>query len=673
VRMVDHLSGMFAVVHRDVDAVGADRLFDRYREYAYGFGDCRPVVGLNIKNIRRVFFWHDERMARIHRTDVEKANGLVIFVYLERGQLTADDLAEKAVGIHTRYRTLVFRGGTITFVNDNSQLVHTLLARRGITAELDIAAFLNPDYDLHTYDPFLLAGMERATERFLRAIEENERIAVYADFDCDGIPGAALLFDLFEKISYKNFEIYLPHRDREGYGFHTQAIEELAARGVKLIVTVDVGTTAAAAVQFAKEHSVETIVTDHHEIMNGLPDAVAVLNPKIAPYPFPDLCGAGVAFKFAQAILAAGKKKGLENFVQVPDGWEKWLLDMVAIATVADMVPIIGENRALVHWGLKVLQRSKRPGIDALCAAIRIRKNELTEDDIGFSLAPRINAASRMDHPDLALKLLTTRDPAEAQMLAAQLEKLNASRKGVVGGIVREAKKHVRTRFVESDRVIVLGNPEWKPALLGLAANSIMAERGGVVCLWGRDVNGNLKGSCRSDGGVSIVDLFANSGDVFQEYGGHAKSGGFSVSHERVHALPEVLKEAARATSPAAQENTVREADAHLSLPEISRPLFVEVSRLAPFGIGNPKPTFLVGGAIIIGVKRFGKESAHIEVMLEDRHSGKTLRAFDFFRSPDNFSIAPSAGNPADVLATIERDSFRGGLALRIVDIVAPA
>lgn len=557
-------------------------------------------------------------------------------------------------------------------MNDYSQLVRTLLLRRGIESDAAIAEFLNPDYDLHTHDPFLFAGMDVAVDRLLRAVATGERIAVYADFDCDGIPGAALLSDLFEKIGYTNFEVYLPHRDREGYGFHTKAIGELAVRGVKLIVTVDVGTTAAAAVAFAKEKGVDVIVTDHHEIMSGLPDAVAVLNPKIAPYPFPHLCGAGVAFKFAQAILTAGKRTGLEDFAKIPDGWEKWLLDMVAIATVADMVPIVGENRALVHWGLTVLRRSQRPGIDALCTVVRIRKSELTEDDIGFSIAPRINAASRMDEPDLALKLLTTRDRSQARDLALQLEKLNASRKGVVGGIVREAKKHVRTRFLESDRIVVLGNPEWKPALLGLAANSIMAERGGVVCLWGRDANGNLKGSCRSDGGVSLVDLFANAGNVFEEYGGHANSGGFSVSHEHVHALSDILKEAARTVGSVLKKNSA-EPDARISLSEISNGLFREISRLAPFGVGNSKPTFLLGETVIVGIKRFGKESNHVEVILQDKHSAASVRAFDFFRSPDDFSRAPCIGECADILATIERDSFRGGLAVRLVDIMSPA
>ncbi len=549
-------------------------------------------------------------------------------------------------------------------------LVARLLSKRGITEDAAVAAFLNPDYVAHTHDPFLLQGMDVAVKRLLQGIERGERIAVYADFDCDGIPGASLLSDLFNKIEYANFEVYLPHRDREGYGFHTEAITALADRGVKLIITVDVGTTAIDAVAFAREKSIDVIVTDHHEIQDVLPDAVAVLNPKREGYPFPHLCGAAVAFKLAQATLVEGKKRGIDAFAKIPDGWEKWLLDMVAIATIADMVPLTGENRTLVHWGLQVLRKSPRAGIQALCNKLRLRQSELSESDVGFSIAPRVNAASRMDEPDLALRLLVTRDAAEAEHLAAQLEKLNAKRKGVVAGLVKQARAHVKERFTENDRVVVLGNPEWKPALLGLAANSIMGDRGGIVCMWGRDGNGKLKGSCRSDGEVSLLELFQNAGDGFEEYGGHAASGGFTVSHEHVHRLPETLAAARARIAAVPSKVEGREHDVSLALSDISAAFFKEVSRLAPFGAGNPKPLFLLSNMTITGVRRFGKEQNHVEVMLECRESGKSARAFEFFKSPQDFSLPPEAGQFANMLATIERDSYRGGLALRIVDVL---
>ena len=558
-----------------------------------------------------------------------------------------------------------------------TELVRSLLLKRGIIEDKDIAAFLKPDYDTHTHSPLLLHDIGIAVKRILQAIDAEERIAVYADFDCDGIPGASVLSDFFEKIGYANIEVYLPHRDREGYGFHTEAITELAGRGVKLIITVDVGTAALDAVLFAKNLGVDVIVTDHHEILGELPKAVAVLNPKIVPpassgierYPFPHLCGAAMAFKLVQALLIEGKKQERPEFLAVPEGWEKWLLDLVAIATVADMVQLIGENRTLVYWGLQVLRKSPRPGIIALCNALRLKRSELSEDDIGFSIAPRINAASRMGEPALALLLLTTKDSDEAESLAAQLEKLNASRKGVVSGIVREAKKHARERFTKDDEVIVMGNPEWKPALLGLAANSVMGERGGIVCLWGRDALGRLKGSCRSDGARSVVELFARSGDALIEYGGHEASGGFSVSSERVHTLHEEL---ARVGASMERVDVSPESthDALITLREVSMSLLKDISRLAPFGKGNSKPIFRIAGAKIVDTKRFGKEKNHIEVSLVCASTGRRSRAFDFFRGPDDFSTVPSIGLETAMLATVESDAYRGGLVLRLVDVL---
>ena len=558
-----------------------------------------------------------------------------------------------------------------------SAFVRSLLARRGIESDEHIALFLDPDYERDTHDPFLLAGMKRAVSRLLSAITQGERIAVYADFDCDGIPGAVVLSDFFRKIGYKNFEVYLPHRDREGYGFHKEAIAQLASNNVSLIITVDVGTTAIDAVQFANERGVDVIVTDHHEVNGVLPDALAVINPKLGPpaggYPFRDLCGAAVAWKLVQATLVEGKKRNASNFSVIPDGWEKWLLDMVAIATIADMVPLVDENRVLSHFGLKVLRKSPRPGIIALCNRLRLRRDELTEDDIAFSIAPRVNAASRMDEPDTAFNLLSTENPEEAETLAVHLEEMNTRRKGIVAVVVRQARKSVRERFGDSERVVVLGNPGWKPAILGLAANSIMAERGGVVCLWGRDANGNLKGSCRSDGSISIAELFANAGDVFDEAGGHANSGGFSVSHENVHTLSEELTRAASSLRSTVSDTDKNDStpDAFLSLPELSSAFFADVSLLAPFGIGNPKPVLSVCDTVVTDVRRFGRDSAHVELRLECRRSGARMRAFDFFRAPEEFTLTPVAGTKVRVLATIGRDSYRGGLALRIVDVVS--
>ncbi len=553
-----------------------------------------------------------------------------------------------------------------------SDLVQVLLAKRGVTDAADIEKFLKPDFARDTHDPFLLHDMERALVRIFVAMGANERIAVYADFDCDGIPGASVLHDFFEKIGYENFEIYIPHRDREGYGFHTSAIDALKERGVAVIITVDVGTVAHEGIAHAKAAGIDVIVTDHHEIHGEMPTPYALVNPKIAPYPFPDLCGAAMAWKLVCALLIEGKRRELPNFVSIPDGWEKWLLDLVAIATVADMVPLVGENRALAHFGLTVLRKTPRPGIRALCAKTRVRQATLTEDDIGFSIAPRINAASRMDEPELAFRLLTTKDADEAELLAAKLESLNTKRRSTVGIIVREAKARARTRFSSADKVVVLGDTEWKPSLMGLAANSVMEDRGGIIVMWGRDANGKLKGSARSDGSISVVELFARAGDALIEFGGHRASGGFSVSHEAVHTLPERLAAAAQELSGADTERVSPQSDMDISLGSVSGDLLRELSAMAPFGTGNPKPLFRVCSARITFARQFGKEMNHTEVTLVCPETGARQRAFQFFRTPMDFTVAPEPGTAVDMLATLERDTFKGPdrLALRIVDIL---
>lgn len=551
-----------------------------------------------------------------------------------------------------------------------SELVATLLAKRGLEGEA-AEQFLNPDFVRDTHDPFLMKDMDRAVARILAAMRLGERIAVYGDFDCDGIPGSALLFDTFRKIGYENVEVYIPHRDREGYGFHTAAIETLHHQGVTLIITVDVGTVAFEGVSHANAKGIDVIVTDHHEIQGALPECI-VINPKREPYPFKDLCGAATAWKLASALLTEGKRQKLENFASIPDGWEKWLLDFVAISTIADLVPLVGENRTLAHFGLVVLRKSTRPGVRALASQTRVRQGTMTEDDIGFSFAPRINAASRMDEPELALRLLTTQDADEASLLAAKLESLNRKRRGVVAAIVRDAKARAAARFTEADKVAVIGDTEWRPALMGLAANSIMEDRGGIVIMWGRDANGKLKGSARSDGTVSVVELFAAAGDALEEFGGHHASGGFSVSHESVHTLQERLAEAFENLSSKAKEREEKQPDAEILLSEVSNTLLRDFSRLAPFGMGNPKPLFRVRRTRITSAKRFGKEMNHTEVMLVCSETGARCRAFQFFRSPTDFTVEPTADMAADVLATLERDTFKGpnSLALRITDIV---
>ena len=317
------------------------------------------------------------------------------------------------------------------------------------------ARFLAPDYELHTHKPEGLTDLGKAADLVVGALERGETIGIFGDYDCDGIPAAVLFHDLLKKQGQERIPVYIPHRNREGFGFSKVGVDSLIADGAKIIVTVDCGTADSGAVEYAKSKGLTVIITDHHEPPeSGLPPADAVVNPRRADCEYPDkgLCGSAVAWKLAQAVIA---RRPVE-----PVGWEKWLLDMVGLATLADMVPLTGENRVLASYGLQVMRKSRRPGLRALLAAAKVEQATMGEDDATFSIAPRINAASRMGEPEVAFRLLTTESVEEARRLAAELGALNDSRKGVVSGMVRVVRERIEQRG-EVPAAIVAGDPRW--------------------------------------------------------------------------------------------------------------------------------------------------------------------------------------------------------------------
>ncbi len=546
-------------------------------------------------------------------------------------------------------------------LSDFSPVVRQLFYARGVTTKDAARAFVSPQYD-ELHDPFLLTDMERSVERILRALAAQERIVIYSDYDCDGIPGGVLLHDFFISVG-ANFKNYIPHRHHEGYGLNVEAIEKLAEEGAQLIITVDCGITDVAPAARARELGVDLIITDHHEVGIELPDAYAILNPKRDDaYPFKGLCGSGVAWKLVQALIARGGF-GLKT------GWEKWWLDVVGIATIADMVPLVGENRTLAHYGLQVLRKTRRPGLQHLFRAMRMKQEHITEDDIGFMIGPRINAASRMDTPEDAFHMLATRDEDAAGGHARHLEKLNNERKGVVAAMVKDIKKRME-QVIEVPPVIVMGNPEWRPALVGLAANTLVETFNRPVFLWGRDGREIIKGSCRSDGSVSVVSLMHEVRDVFIEYGGHHVSGGFSVQQPAIHTFEGRLNEAygtVQDRAPIAKESVV---DAELSLEDISARFVREINQLAPFGEANAKPLFAFRSVTPARVEQFGKAGDHTKVRFET--ASGAVEAIAFFAEPDTFSTPLVAGESRTIIAHAEQSFFMNRMTtrLRIVDVL---
>lgn len=549
---------------------------------------------------------------------------------------------------------------------NHAELLDLLLKNRGIK-EHDRDAFLYPSYERDISDPFLLKDMDKVCIRIYDAIQNNEKIVIYSDYDCDGIPAAVIMHDFFTKIGYQYFSIYIPHRHDEGYGLHRDAITEFIEQKVNLLVTFDLGITAVAEVAYAQEHNLDVIITDHHLPHEEIPKAFAIINPKQKGCAYPDdmLCGAGLAFKLVQGLI---QKYGLQW--EIAPGWEKWLLDMAGLATLADQVPLLRENRALAYYGLKVLQKSRRPGLVELFRKAGVRMESLGEEDVTFTLAPRLNAASRMGNPQDAFAVLSTMNPVEAKTYADHLARINDERKTSVAHIMKEVKKSLHNREIGS--VVVIGNPSWRVGVLGLVASKIVDEYKCAAFVWGAEGGEVIRGSCRGYGSVNLVECMAAlPTQSLLAYGGHSGAGGFSVSYEEIHFLEERLTAVFTALPSDTEDVAPLSIDATISLDDVNADNYAVIEKLAPYGMGNPKPVFRFEAVAVVELKEFGKEKNHLELMFRTSR-GRPVKAIAFFKTRESFRGGLAVGDCIDMIATFEKSTFAGRteLRLRIIDIL---
>lgn len=550
---------------------------------------------------------------------------------------------------------------SIQELSEFPETLQKLLVYRDITTREKALEFLNPRYELH--DGKLLKDSERAAERIIRAIDAGEKICVYCDYDADGIPAGVIFHDFFSLIGFTNFFIYIPHRHTEGFGLHSEALTDIASRGATLVVTLDCGISDIGEVTHGNSLGLDIIITDHHLPKETLPPAYAIVNPKQTDCHYPEkmLCGAGVGFKLIQVIL---EKK---NFGLTP-GKEKWLLDMVGLATISDMVPLRGENRVLAFFGLSVLRKTPRPGLQKLFSLTKTSRHMLSEEDIGFTISPRINVASRLGDPHDAFTMLSERDESRAYSYAEKLHTLNDERKGSVRALTQEINKRIRERHIDTEKkVLVVGDPRWKPALAGLVANSLMQEYSKPVFIWGREDGELIKGSARSNGRYGVVDLMNHAREVFEDFGGHDVSGGFSVSPEKIHLVSDALEKAAEELGERVTDERVW-VDLVCNAEELTPKLYEEISRLAPFGMGNPKPLFKLSLSIFSKPRLFGKHKEHLELVL----TKKGLKGIYFF-APKKALDHVESGVPYTLYGHFEESTFlgRSELRFRIVDIVS--
>ncbi len=481
-----------------------------------------------------------------------------------------------------------------------------LLARRGVRTAADAAEFLEPSF-ASVPDPFLLPDLEKAVDRLSRALETGEKILVHGDYDVDGVTSAALLTRVLRRLG-ADVHPFVPSRSRDGYGVSPAALERAAEEGRTLVLTADCGIAAFEACERARQLGLDVIVTDHHEPGESLPEALAVVDP-LAPgsaYPFRGLAGVGVAYKLCQALCL---KRGVDV-----EALHRHYLDLVALGTVSDCVPLLDENRAYVYHGLRSLLNSRKEGIRALLRMSGVGDG-LAAEDIGFRLGPRINAAGRLAEADEALELLLTRDSVRAEQLAAILSERNTLRQQEQRRIQAEAIHAIFESGLSDDAVLVVGREGWHPGVIGIVAGKLVETfyRPAVV-LTMRD--GHWHGSARGIPGFHWARALEELGEDLVRGGGHAMAAGLSLPGERLAEFRVAVNELAQQWLSPADLQPRLEAEAEVPVREISLRLAEELGRLAPFGEGNPEPVLMSGGVRLANIRCVGDGGRHLRADL---------------------------------------------------------
>ncbi len=536
-----------------------------------------------------------------------------------------------------------------------SPLIVQLLYNRGLTSPQDVRDFLagsHPDDN-----PFRLKGMHQAVTRLRQAIRREELVAIYGDFDADGVTATALLVETLSALGAR-VKPYIPHRVDEGYGLNTGALRQLASQGVGVVVTVDCGIRAIEEVSYGTKLGLHLIVTDHHSVGEEVPPALAVINPKQPDcrYPFQDLAGVGVAFKLAQALLRANRQ------VPVAKGKvslnEEDLLDLAALGTVADLVPLLGENRSLVKRGLEKLNDPQRLGVRAMIAQAGLKPGQIDATTIAFILGPRLNAAGRMDDAITSYDLLTCRSPDQAANLAQELEELNQHRQRLTAEALERAKEQVLMAG-EGEKLLFAAGEDFLAGIVGLVAGRLTEEfyRPALVVELGAEKS---RGSARSIPEFNITAALDQCSDLFIKYGGHAAAAGFTVANNNLETMQERLKEIAARQLEGVELTPTLLIDAEVELSEVDWATQALLTQLEPFGYANPAPLLLSRRAVVRDARAVGTEGHHLKLALSDGRNVKDAIAFHQGR------WAGQLPRQVDIVYSLEVNEWRGEKRLQL-------
>lgn len=516
--------------------------------------------------------------------------------------------------------------------------------------------FLKPDYK-KLFNPFLLPNMEEAVERISSAIKKQEKILIYGDYDADGVTASIVMEQALRLAGARacDIDIMLPDRFADGYGMSPKIVTKVKKDGINLVITVDCGSSNAEIVEKLRENNIDTIVTDHHECPDNLPDAVAVVNPKRKDFDgFRDLAGVGVAFKIASALV----KKGL-----IPDGQEKWLLDLVLIGTICDSMPLIGENRILCFYGLKVFEQTKRPGLKELIRTAGVKK--IDSDAIGFQIGPRINAAGRIKSANIALDLLRVKSRSDAVQLAIKMEDLNKKRKLEQNTALNEIKK----RGISNEPVIVEVG-KWHEGILGIVAGQLVEEYRKPAFVLSEVSEGIIKGSGRSFGEFSLAEALKNCKESILQGGGHNFAAGVRIESGKVSDFEKQINEYYKSLKLSEQDRFlyIHEDLEVSSLNDFSLDFIDELKQLEPFGEANFEPIFRLKDVEIIENRKMGIDAKHLSLSVKGNDE-KIFRLVAFFAPDEWFSYEP--GEKHDILIHVLENEWNGTRSVegRILEI----
>lgn len=526
-------------------------------------------------------------------------------------------------------------------------LFNMILKARGIEGEA-LEVFLNPNYD-NRFDPFLLPDMKAAVDRLVRARESQENVVIYGDYDIDGLTATTLLLDSLEQFGFKNVDAFIPNRFVEGYGLAIDAINRIADDGANLIITVDCGSLSHKEIVQAKSRGVDVIVTDHHNVAKIQPPAIAVINPKRLLdqypnkyenyqliekskndgklYPFLDLAGVGVAFKLVQAMQT--RLGGLDN------GQEKWLLDLVALGTVCDVVNLTSENRTFVHYGLKVLSKTRRKGLLSLMDVSGVTPDNITTRSLGFALGPRMNAAGRLETARVSLDLLRAEDTQLARELARKLDVLNTTRKADQEKIFREAV--VLAETFSNDPVLVVSGVGWNHGIVGIVAAKLMEmfKKPAIVM---EEMGDEAKGSGRSYGDFSIADAIRAADDVITKGGGHKYAAGLTLPVKNIPMFRKIVNDYYRTQKLFNQESLLLSTeDVVAPIANITEHFVEDIKLMEPFGNGNPEPIISTQNLRVFYKKNLGSDGQHVKLGLRDFDGNQIYMIA--FNAPEHFFV----------------------------------